>query len=794
MQQRQWFSWLSAVLVFGMVMGCVEQLLAEQSAQAPPNLIRNPSMELQREGKPLGWKPVTWQGKGHFIYADTGRTGKHSLGIESAEGADVAWQIVVPVEPRGTYRLSGWIKTENLTPKQGGRGALLNIHNLQPVATQALTGTQDWTRVEVVFDVEDQDTLQINCLFGGWGLAVGKAWFDDLELVQLKAGQWEPKLVIETAQTGELISPYIYGQFIEHLGRCIYGGIWAEMLEDRKFFYPVGHKESPWKAVGEADRVRMDKEQPFVGEHSPRLTAPAGIVQGGLGLVQGKEYVGRIWLRGDKSAGPVQVSLVWADGPDGKQMITISEIGSEYAKTPLRFTAGGSTLEGRLEIQATGSQGHVWIGPVSLMPADHIDGMRRDTLAVLKELDAPVYRWPGGNFVSGYDWRKAVGDPDRRPPMKNPAWRGLEHHDFGIDEFIRFCRYLGTEPLVVVNSGLGDVQMAVEELEYANGPADSPMGSLRAKNGHPEPYQVRFWGIGNEMYGNWQLGHMPLEKYIQKHNQFAEAMRKKDPSIKLIAVGCVGPWSEGMMQHCADHMDLISEHFYCGQLPGLISHVRQIPNQIRRIVQAHRDYRKRFDSLRGKDIRIAMDEWNYWYGEHVFGELGTRYFLRDALGIAAGLHEYARQSDMVFMANYAQTVNVIGAIKTSKTAAAFETTGLVLKLYRQHFGRVPVAVDMKQCSPLDAAAAWSEDKNVLTIGIVNPTGHPLQVPLHVAGAELAGTGRRYEIAGNDPMLFNDPDQPPKVQIVESAVEGLKETVRLSPYSVTLLKLQARPRQ
>jgi len=137
---------------------------------------------------------------------------------------------------------------------------------------------------------------------------------------------------------------------------------------------------------------------------------------------------------------------------------------------------------------------------------------------------------------------------------------------------------------------------------------------------------------------------------------------------------------------------------------------------------------------------------------------------------------------------------VIGAIKTSKTAAAFETTGLVLKLYRQHFGRVPVAVDMKQCSPLDAAAAWSEDKKVLTIGIVNPTGHPLQVPLHVAGAELAGTGRRYEIAGNDPMLFNDPDQPPKVQIVESAVEGLKETVRLSPYSVTLLKLQARPRQ
>ncbi|HOM16755.1 MAG TPA: alpha-L-arabinofuranosidase C-terminal domain-containing protein [Thermoguttaceae bacterium] len=781
-----WFAGLALVLAVG------RAVFAAESA-GPPNLIRNPSMELEREGKPVGWKPDTWQGKGNFIYAETGRTGKRSLLIESAEGADVGWQIVVPVEPRATYRLSGWIKTENVVTK-GGRGALLNIHNLQPVATQALTGTQDWTRVEVVFEVEDQDTLQMNCLFGGWGLATGRAWFDDLELVQLKAGHWEPKIVIDAAKTGEPISPYIYGQFIEHLGRCIYGGIWAEMLEDRKFFYPVGHKESPWKVLGQPDRVTMDKQQPFVGEHSPRLTAPAGIVHGGLGLVKGKEYVGRIWLRGDQSAGPIQVSLVWADGPDGRQTITITQIGPEYAKQPLRFTAGASTLEGRLEIQATGQQGQVWIGPVSLMPADNIDGMRPDTLAVLKELDAPIYRWPGGNFVSGYDWRKAIGDPDRRPPMKNPAWRGLEHHDFGIDEFMRFCRYLGTEPLVVVNSGLGDVQMAVEELEYANGPADSPMGSLRAKNGHPEPYKVRWWGIGNEMYGNWQLGHMPLEKYIQKHNQFAEAMRKKDPSIKLIAVGNVGPWSEGMMQHCADHMDLVSEHFYCGQVPGLMSHVRQIPNQIRRIVQAHRDYRKRFDSLRGKDIRIAMDEWNYWYGPEVFGEISPRYFLKDALGVAAGLHEYARQSDMVFMANYAQTVNVLGAIKTSKMAAALETTGLVLKLYRRHFGQTPAAVDLKESAPLDAAAAWSEDKKTLTIGIVNPTGQSLEVPLQVAGAELTGSGVRYEIAGADPMLFNDPGQPAKVQIVESAVGGLKDTVRLAPYSVTLLKLQARPKQ
>ena len=236
----------------------------------------------------------------------------------------------------------------------------------------------------------------------------------------------------------------------------------------------------------------------------------------------------------------------------------------------------------------------------------------------------PVYRWPGGNFVSGYNWRDGLGDPDRRPPRKNPAWKGIEHNDFGIDEYLAFCRLLGTEPYITVNSGLGDVQTAVEELQYANAPATTPLGSLRAKYGHAAPYGVRFWSIGNEMYGKWQLGHMPLDQYVAKHNQFADAMRAVDPSIKLIAVGDVGPWSEGMLKNCADHMDLISEHFYCHLKPDLAAHVRQIPDNVRRKVAAHRDYRKRIESLQGKDIRIALDEWNYWYGPDVFGQIGTR--------------------------------------------------------------------------------------------------------------------------------------------------------------------------
>lgn len=597
-------------------------------------------------------------------------------------------------------------------------------------------------------------------------------------------------ITIDATKIGEPISKYIYGQFIEHLGRCIYGGIWAEMLEDRKFFYPISSNQSPWKIIGDKNTLKMSAKNPFVGEHTPEVIlfsdgTPCGIVQDNLGLTKGKKYTGRIILAGSDSA-KVAVSLIWGTEQNDRQIITIDPLKSNYTTIPLTFISGGDTENGQLEIIEQG-KGTFRIGTVSLMPADNINGMRADTLKLLKELNAPIYRWPGGNFVSGYDWRDGIGPRDKRPPRRNPAWQGIEHNDFGLDEFIAFCREIGSEPLVVANSGFGDDHSAAQEVEYANGSTDTPMGKWRAANGHPEPYKVEWWGIGNEMYGNWQLGYMPLEHYIRKHNLFARAMRKVDPNIKLIAVGAVGPWSEGMMKNCANYMDLISEHFYRGAKESLIEHVRQAPDAVRHIVTAHRDYRKRIDSLKGKDIRIAVDEWNYWYGEHLFGELGTRYFHRDALGIAAGLHEMFRNSDLVFMGNYAQTVNVIGAIKTTKTAAAFETTGLVLKLYRQHFGILPVTIT-GDINPLDVVATWTSDKKALTIAIVNPTDKQFNLAMDLKDANLTGEGTLWQIAHSNPLAYNEPGKPPNVVIEEKPLANISDKLNAPPLSICIYKL------
>jgi alpha-N-arabinofuranosidase len=626
-------------------------------------------------------------------------------------------------------------------------------------------------------------------------LVLSLTLFLAFSVVSGNAAEVKAKASVDPAQVGEPISPFIYGQFIEHLGRCIYGGIWSEMLQDRKFYDAPALE--PWELVGEATFTH-ERDGKFVGKASPKWISENddvfGVRQGNLEFVKGREYVGYLWAKTAEGQ-KICVNMIFGNGQDGKTLKI--ELGAPtqtaedgYARYAFSFKADALSADkefGSLAVNFKG-KGETRLGCVSLMPADNIDGMRRDTLELLKQLNSPIYRWPGGNFVSGYNWKDGVGDRDRRPPRKNPAWQGIEHNDFGFDEFMLFCRLINTEPLVAVNTGAGQVDSALEELEYANGAADSPQGKIRAANGRQEPYGVTHWCIGNEMFGNWQIGHMATDKYALKNNEFVDAFRKFDPDTKLtlIAVGAVGAWDELIMRQCADHMDWISEHFYVQERPDLVQHVEQIPNSIRRIADAHRKYRAEFPELEGKDIKIAMDEWNYWYGPHVFCELGTRYFLRDALGIAEGLHEYYRNSDIFAMANYAQTVNVIGAIKTSQTSAEFETTGLVLMLYRQQYGVNPLKVEADR--PYDVAAATTEDGKTLTLAIVNPTADQATFDVNFNGLKLADTAERFEIADSDQRAYNDPDAGRRVDIVKSTVDGIAGGLTVAPQSVTLYRI------
>lgn len=616
---------------------------------------------------------------------------------------------------------------------------------------------------------------------------------------------------VNIAATSEPISPYIYGQFIEHLGKCIYGGIWAEMLEDRKFYYPVTFEfnpwgtaddpywntgefkylnASPWQVIGDEKTVMMDKKQPFVGTHSPKIQlkgdgSKAGIKQSGIEFITGKEYTGRIVLSGNAIALPVTVQITSENGESVKA--EISEISNEFKTYPLTFTLPFSGKNCSLEIFSTG-KGSFKIGTISMMPADNIKGWRPDVVALLKELNSPIYRWPGGNFVSGYNWRDGIGEMDKRPPRKNPAWKGIEHNDVGLHEYMQLMEIIGAEPFVAVNTGLGTVKEVARQIEYCRGNQDTPLGKLRAENGNPAPFNIRFWAVGNEMFGDWQLGHMPLNKYVQKHNEMAKAIWAVDSSAKLIGVGAVGEWSETMLTECSDYMNLMSEHIYEKELDSLQAHVIQIKKSIKRVADAHRGYKDKIAGLKEKNIRVAMDEWNFWYGDYIYGELGVRYHLKDGLGIAMGLHEYFRNSDIYFMANYAQTVNVIGAIKTTQTTSAFETTGLVLKLYRNQFGSIPLKIESSNPN-LDISAALTEDKNALTIAVVNMDSIPQNLKIDLGIIQTAKTGQAWLIRNNDPEAYNTPGEQPKVTIEEQPLDFSKQVLEVPGYAVKMIKIE-----
>jgi alpha-N-arabinofuranosidase len=632
------------------------------------------------------------------------------------------------------------------------------------------------------------------------------------------------QVTIDATKPGAPINPFIYGQFIEHLGRCIYGGIWAEMLEDRKFYFPITDDynpyrsltdtefpvvgASPWEVLGPKGSVTMVKEDPFAGEHTPRIAAGSGIRQNDLGLVAGKKYVGYVRFLMPEGDAKVQIRLGVKDNYEVKLSgVSTQEQSDQYKRVPFVFTAMETSNKGWLAINVEDTP--VMIGAVSLMPADNVRGMRADTLDLLKQLNASMYRWPGGNFVSGYDWRDGIGPRDRRPPRRNPAWTGVEHNDFGIDEFIDFCREVGAEPMIAANTGFGDDYSAAQEVEYTNGSAETIGGQWRTKNGHPDPYRVKYWCVGNEMWGDWQLGHMQLGQYTQKHNLVAKAMHKVDPSLVLVASGDLGTqgslgddkhpgnigWSQGMLERCADHMDLISEHFYCGRLPWtkdgeipIDKHVGLIREEIRKKANSHRELQPKLGRTPENFIPIAMDEWNYWHRDYVYGELGCQYNLADALGIAAGLHEYFRNSDMIHMAHYAQTVNVIGCVKTTKTGAFLDSTALPLLLYRREFGKVPLAVSGNHSEALlDIAAATTEDGRALTIGIVNSRAKPQMLQITVDGLKPGTNAKVWRIAGNDPALFNTVDKK-RIAIADEQQIPFNGELTVPAYSVNLYRV------
>jgi alpha-L-arabinofuranosidase len=455
-------------------------------------------------------------------------------------------------------------------------------------------------------------------------------------------------------------------------------------------------------------------------------------------------------------------------------------------------------------------------------PLSDEQGFRKDVLAAARDWGVTILRWPGGDFASQYHWEDAIGPVQNRTRKYNAAWLEEESNHFGTDEFMAYCKKVGGEPYLCINAGTGTVEEAANWVEYCNATGNTHYANLRRKNGHAEPYGVRYWGLGNEIYGPWQVGHKNAEDYIKFAVESAKLMRWVDPTIRLVACGSVEDpsWNRKVLEELVNLVDYISVHDYEGaddyyEMLGSVCHFEHNIKLMDATIELTDSPRGKdpiinwaFPDMKGKKrIEIACDEWNIWYRKRdlwrrdVPNPVEEVYNLRDALWVASSLNLMHRMSGVVTLANLAQLVNSIAPIFTSKEGMFLQTTYFPMKLYTHECGSLYLASNIQsptfssksyQDVPyLDVSATADEGKKVLSLAVVNRhQSAAITTNIAVENAHANGKAQVFEINGTSADTENSFSAPNNVRIEQkdSVAVGGTFAYTFPAHSVTLLKL------
>jgi alpha-L-arabinofuranosidase len=423
------------------------------------------------------------------------------------------------------------------------------------------------------------------------------------------------------------------------------------------------------------------------------------------------------------------------------------------------------------------------------------NGFRKDVAAEIKQLGVPIIRYPGGNFVSGYDWLDGVGPKQDRPRVLDKAWNSINTNQFGTNEFMAWCKAVGTEPLMGLNLGTGSTEMAAALVEYCNAEQGTKWSDLRRKHGVAEPYKVRRWCLGNEMDGPWQIGHMTATEYGWKAQDAARQMRYVDPSLELIACGSSGPfmptyleWDREVLEQCYDYVDALSLHRYFS------NNAEDTGNDSSKFVAMNLSMEKQItetlavcDMVRGhkrspKKLWLSFDEWNVWYrqrsGDAVNGHekeaphlLEEVYNLEDALLVGGLINSLLRNADRVKLACLAQLINVIAPIMTNEKGLIRQTIYFPYSwaLQLAHGSVLNVLVDsptydvskMGQVPYVDVAGTTENGKTSLFL-LNRDLSNPHTVEINWQDRAPAGVQVSSVLTGNDLKASNTFDAPQKV--------------------------------
>jgi alpha-N-arabinofuranosidase len=450
------------------------------------------------------------------------------------------------------------------------------------------------------------------------------------------------------------------------------------------------------------------------------------------------------------------------------------------------------------------------------------DGYRKDVMEAIKGLGVTMIRWPGGNFVSGYNWKDGIGPRNLRPVRPEGAWGALEPNTFGTDEFLKYSERVGVEPYICINAGLGTVEDARQWVEYVNESRDTYWAQQRRKNGRDKPYGVKYWGLGNEIDGPWQLGHKNAEDYTKFALEAAKAMRRADNSIKLIASGSsnfrpgsdwIG-WNRAVLERLRGEIDYISLHTYIGNRE----------NDFERFLAVSQDIDERIEIVEGlirsaqsghagdRPISIAYDEWNVWYrarGDSEFATGSTRleeiYNYEDALAMGMFFNSFIRHANIVKMANLAQIVNVIAPIFTNKDGLFLQPIYFPIAEYSKQRGNIAVdalvkaptyqtGANRKPLSYLDVSVTHDPKTGAMFVNVLNRSA-AMDIPARIENVtgKLDGAAEIWLMNHSDlkatHTFGDDKKVRPTTQRTNLSLAGNGFDYTFPKHSLTILKLK-----
>ncbi|PJJ72843.1 alpha-N-arabinofuranosidase [Diaminobutyricimonas aerilata] len=388
-------------------------------------------------------------------------------------------------------------------------------------------------------------------------------------------------------------------------------------------------------------------------------------------------------------------------------------------------------------------------------PSADEEGFRTDVLELVKEMGPTVIRYPGGNFVSGYNWEDGVGPVEQRPRRLDGAWHTVESNAFGLHEFVRWSKKAGTEIMEAINLGTRGVDAARELVEYANHPGGTYLSDLRKQHGTAEPFDIRLWCLGNELDGPWQIGHKTADEYGRLAQEAGKAMRFVDPDLELVAVGSsssamptFGSWEHTVLSHAYDEVDYISMHAYYqeedGDAQSFLATSLDTDYFIESVVATADAVRAKRKAK--KFINISFDEWNVWYQRGLDTDdqphkvskgwreyprlIEDEYNVTDAVVVGTLLNSLLRHGDRVTIANQAQLVNVIAPIRSEENGPAWRQTSFwpfarMSELARGQILRVAVDSDkvatkkFGDADLVDVSATWDEEHGRVALFLAN---------------------------------------------------------------------------